>query len=396
MIKTKMYRTIQNIILGASLVFFLGACQKNKEDHNGHEDAKSESKKEYTCAMHPQIRSDKEGSCPICGMDLVLIDSSDENMDEDMDEHQGHEKSTMAEPAGKGRKESSTHESLGHNKMIPKGRTELKLSFNRQQMIGVKTDKVIMRTLSEVIKAPGRIAFDPELYTAQSEYLEALRQQRKVRKSPLREIRRSTSEMVRSSKTRLKVLGLGNDDIRALGKKGRVSDGLIVGTGSENLIYAEVFESDLSKIKKGQKVKIRASFIPGKALDGEVISVDQLIDPKTRSGKVRIKINKTDLSIRPEAFVMADIFVPLGKHVSVPVEAVFDTGKDIFVFIKKGKGKFEPRVISKIFETVDFVAILKGVDVGDEVVTSANFMIDSESRLKSVFKSSTQPSGHNH
>lgn len=382
MIKTKIHKTIQNIILGASLVFFLGACQKNEGAHDGHEGAKSESKKkEYTCAMHPQIRSDKEGSCPICGMDLVLIEDSDDDMDDMSDEE-------MAEHQG--------HENLSHNKMMPKGRSTLKLSFNRQQMIGVKTDKVIKRTLSEVIKAPGRIAFDPELYTAQSEYLEALRQQRKVRKSPLREIRRSTSEMVRSSRTRLKVLGLGSEEIKALGKKGRVSEGLIVGAGAENLIYAEVFESDLSKIKKGQKVKIRASFIPGKALDGEVISVDQLIDPKTRSGKVRIKINKTDLSIRPEAFVMADIFVPLGKHVSVPVEAVFDTGKDMFVFIKKGKGTFEPRVIFKIFETLDFVAILKGVDVGDEVVTSANFMIDSESRLKSVFKSSTQPFGHNH
>lgn len=334
--------------------------------------------------MHPQITSDKPGqSCSICGMDLVLA--------EDEGEHSGHNHDEHKEAT------NSDKPNISDQKMkMPKDRVGVSLSLDKQQVIGVKTDRVQKVDIFETIKAPGRIAFDPELYTAQSEYLEAIRQQRKVQNSPLKEIRRSTNEMVRSAKTRLQVLGLGEKEIKALASKGRVSDGLIVSGNNDNLIYADVFESDLSKIKPGQNVKITASFIDGKPLNGEVISVDQLIDPKTRAGKVRIKIDKTDLSIRPEAFVTVSISVPLGNHIAAPLESILDTGEDLFVFIKKGEGKFEPRKITKLFETDQYIAVIDGLSEGEEVVTSANFMMDSESRLKSVIRNAGSQSGHNH
>lgn len=364
-------------------IFFVGCT-----DHSNHKSNKNDSseisKKKYVCPMHPQINSDKPGQqCSICGMDLVLIEDEEKHKDHSHDEH----KSAT-------REESS--EKSDHVMKMPKDRVGVSLSFDKQQVIGVKTEKIQKLDIFETIKAPGRIAFDPELYTAQSEYLEAIRQQRKVRKSPLKEIRRSTNEMVRSAKTRLQVLGLGESQIKALASKGRVSDGLIVSGNNDNLIYADVFESDLSKIKPGQEVKIKASFIDGKPLDGEVVSVDQLIDPKTRTGKVRIKIAKTDLSIRPEAFVSVSISVPLGKHIAAPLESILDTGEDLFVFIKKDKGRFEPRKITKIFETDKYIAVVDGLHEGEEVVTSANFMLDSESRLKSVIRSAGNQSGHNH
>ena len=360
-----------------SFSFIIISCSK----HQGHEgsDASTSEKKisKYICPMHPQISSDKPNQkCSICGMDLVPAGE-----DDDESEHEDHSEYDSMKMDGK---EFSSDKPNQSSHMQPNDRATIKLKLDKQQIIGVKTDSVRRKTLFENIKAPGRIAFDPELYTAQSEYLEALRQQRKVKNSPLQDVRRSTDEMVRSSRTRLQVLGLGNTEIKALAKKGSVSDGLIVSGNNDNLIYADVFESDLAKIKPGQIVKIKASFIPGEPLKGEVVSVDQLIDPKTRSGKVRIKIDKTKLSIRPEAFVTVEIAVPLGNHISIPLEAILDTGKDLFVFVKKGRGKFEPRIITKIFETDDDVAVLKGLDVGDEVVTSANFMIDSESRLKAV------------
>jgi Cu(I)/Ag(I) efflux system membrane fusion protein len=322
-------------------------------------------------------------------MDLVPADEDGEDLEDE--DHSEHDHSSM-----KIKNDSSKQNADNTNHQQPNDRATVKLKLDKQQIIGVKTNSVKRKTLFENIKAPGRIAFDPELYTAQSEYLEALRQQRKVRNSPLADIRRSTDEMVRSSKTRLQVLGLGNSEIKTLAKKGRVSDGLIVSGNNDNLIYADVFESDLAKIKPGQKVKIRASFIPGEPLKGEVVSVDQLIDPKTRSGKVRIKIDETKLSIRPEAFVTVEISVPLGDHIAIPLEAILDTGKDIFVFVKQGKGKFEPRIITKLFETDEYIAVLNGLSVDEEVVTSANFMIDSESRLKAVIKGASSSSGHNH
>ena len=370
------------IVILSFAAFFVGCT-----DHSGHSSKESSkiTKKQYVCPMHPQISSDRPGQqCSICGMDLVLIEDEEEHKDHSHDEHKN------VTSSGKDSGEQD------HVMEMPKDRVSVSLSLDKQQVIGVKTEKIKKIDIFETIKAPGRIAFDPELYTAQSEYLEAIRQQRKVRNSPLKEIRRSTNEMVRSAKTRLQVLGLGESQIKALASKGKVSDGLIVSGNNDNLIYADFFESDLSKIKPGQEVKIKASFIDGKPLDGEVASVDQLIDPKTRTGKVRIKIDKTDLSIRPEAFVSVSISIPLGKHIAAPLESILDTGEDLFVFVKKGEGKFEPRKVTKIFETDKYIAVIKGLHEGEEVVTSANFMMDSESRLKSVIRSAGSQSGHNH
>ncbi len=371
------------IALLSFTILFVGCT-----DHSKHSAKKADSKitkkAKYVCPMHPQISSNKPGQqCSICGMDMVLIEDEEEHKDHSHNEHKSA-----------ARNESS--EKSDHIMKMPKDRVGVSLSLDKQQVIGVKTEKIQKLDIFETIKAPGRIAFDPDLYTAQSEYLEAIRQQRKVRNSPLKEIRRSTNEMVRSAKTRLQVLGLGENQIKALATKGRVSDGLIVSGNNDNLIYADIFESDLSKIKPGQEVKIKASFISGKPLLGEVVSVDQLIDPKTRTGKVRIKIDKTDLSIRPEAYVTVSISVPLGKHIAAPLESILDTGEDLFVFVKKGEGKFEPRKITKVFETDTYIAVLDGLHEGEVVVTSANFMMDSESRLKSVIRGAGSPSGHNH
>lgn len=371
------------IILLTSIIFFIG-CTDHGEHRNIAENSKSVKKAKYICPMHPQISSDKPGQqCSVCGMDMVLVEDEEKHKGHSHDEHQDNAK-----------KENS--DKKDHSMKMPNDRVGVSLSLDKQQVIGVKTEKINKIDIFETIKAPGRIAFDPELYTAQSEYLEAIRQQRKVRNSPLKEIRRSTNEMVRSAKTRLQVLGLGESQIKALATKGRVSDGLIVSGNNDNLIYADVFETDLSKIKPGQSVKIKASFIKGTPLHGEVTSVDQLIDPKTRTGKVRIKIDNTDLSIRPEAFVTVSISVPLGKHIAAPLESILDTGEDLFVFVKKDEGRFEPRKITKIFETDQYIAVLDGLHEGEVVVTSANFMMDSESRLKSVIRGAGKQSGHNH
>ena len=203
--------------------------------------------------------------------------------------------------------------------------------------------------------------------------------------------------MVKSSKIRLKVLGLSSEQINKIARKGNVSESLIVGgKKGENLIYADVFESDLSEIKPGQIVVVEGSFLGGQKLKGKVVSVDQVIDPKTRSGKVRISIEKTKASIRPEAFVNVSIAVPLGEHLAVSLESVLDTGRDLLVFVKQGDKKFEPRKIIKFFETDDYMAISSGLSAGEEVVTAANFLIDSESRLKSVIKSASETPAHNH
>lgn len=365
-------RAIVYVLLTFIAVFGISCTQ-----HSDHKESQEKNITKYICPMHPQISSDKPGQCSICGMNLVPFEE---------DNHEGHDHESN---------EKKDDKSVDNQS--PTGRSAIKLSLDKEQLIGVTTVVVKKMNLFKTVRAPGRIAFDPELYTAQSEYLEAVRQWKKVKNSPLKAVKKSTSEMIRSSEVRLQVMGLTQEQIKRLAKKGRVSDSLIVGdeTG-ENLIYADVYEADLSNIKQGQLVSVEGSFLEGKRLKGEVVSVDQVIDPKTRTGKVRIKIEKTKASIRPEAFVNVSISVPLGSNLAIPLESVLDTGRDLFVFVKLGEGRYEPRKITKLFETDESMAVLSGLKENEVVVSSGNFMLDSESRLNSVIKNVGKSQEHNH
>ncbi|MCB0422881.1 MAG: efflux RND transporter periplasmic adaptor subunit [Bdellovibrionales bacterium] len=368
------------VVLGIGGVWWLG---HSTGDHSVHQEGLQPNSEKYICPMHPQIISDKPGACPICGMDLVKSNEKNEPEEQNHDEHHGDR--------------SNQHLESHQDEMTvkPKERASVKLSLNKQQMIGVKVYEVQEKNLFKSIKSPGRMAFDPELYTAQSEYLEALRQWNRVKNSPIADVKENTRQMIKSSKIRLKVMGLSDDQIQNLTQKGFQSEGLLVG-GQDNIIYADVFEIDLPYIKENQSAQISANFLQGKTLPGKVISVDQVINPETRTAKVRIKLLKNDPSIRPESYVNATIFAPLGKHVAVPLEAIMDTGVDTYIFVKIGKGIFEPKKIRVVLETETEAAILGAIKPGDTVVVGANFLVDSESRLKSVIQGESDSSGgHN-
>ena len=359
------------IFVSVGSLWYLGSHHKtgkhlSSQDRQGNEQLPIKKVSQYICPMHPQITSHRTGPCPICGMNLVLVE-----------EEEGGEKLQNLES------------------QTPKGYANFKLSLRKQQMIGVKIAQVQKKKLFKSIRAPGRVAFDPELYAAQSEYLEALKQWQRVKNSPISDVRENTRQMIHSSNIRLKVLGLSESQIQSLARKGSQSEGLLLsGKGQDNWIYADIYEIDLPFIKKGLSAQITANFLQGKTLPGKVISVDQVISPETRTAKVRIQLLKQDPSIRSESYVNITILVPLGEHISVPLEAIVDTGRESFVFIKKGEGKFGPRRVDVILETDSEAAISGSVNIGDKVVVGGNFMLDSESRLKSVIQQ-VVPSGNN-
>lgn len=307
----------------------------------------------YTCPMHPQIRQDHPGQCPICGMNLVPV------------EDVSHD-------------ESSSETS-------PDTHAGFKLSAERRQMIGVKSKSVERKIVFKTIEASGRVAFDPELFTAQQEYFEALKQQQLVRQSPVSEAKQSANQMVNAARMRLRVLGLSEPEIDRLSKKGPNSL-LATQAGEDSWIYAEVYEMDLPYVKPGLEAEIFGSAFEGDSLKGKIVSVDRVLNPTTRTAKVRILVKDLHTKLRPETYVNVSIQSPLGEQIVVPFDAVFDTGKQAWVFVTDGEGSFEPRKISIKFRANDDVAIAHGLKEGEKIVTSANFLIDSESRLKGVQK----------
>lgn len=354
-----------------SLLNFVSCNKKTVDDPSTKTGALEPQKKSqiWTCPMHPQIKKDGPGTCPICGMNLVLAEGESE---------QGHEA-------------HQDHQMPSADK--PSGHAPFKLSMTRQQMIGVRVGTAEKRLLFKSIEAAGRVAFDPELYTAQNEYIEALKQQARVRESPIVDVKHSAARMVESAKLRLKVLGLSDQQIANLTESGVAGGSLLVPKPGETLwIYAEVFEMDLGSIRPGLEARVSGGSLDGQEISGKVASVDRVINPTTRTAKVRILISNTRAMLRPEAYVDVSIRAPLGEQVVVPFDAVLDTGKEAWVFVVKENGTFDPRLVTIRFRAGDEVAIESGVMAGEKIVTSANFLIDSESRLKGVLAAQSEGS----
>jgi membrane fusion protein, copper/silver efflux system len=332
-----------------------GSPKQNTSDSIGHKgQGQQDIEISYFCPMHPKMTSTQEGqSCPICGMDLVL---------------------------NEGEKDRSVK-----NDDFPTGRAPIELSSYRKQMIGLKLGKVERKALFKTIKAPGRAAFDPELYTAQAEYQQALRQFERVKTSSLNSVKKNVQRMLDSAKVRLKVLGLSDNQIDAVQTSTDISESLLIyKKGGQIWIYADIFEMDLRNIKPGQSVKMTASYLEGVILVGVVASTDQVINPKTRTAKVRIQIKNSPIKIRPESYLDVSIYVPQGEHLAIPYDAIVDTGEETFVFVNQGEGKIVPRKVHIKFRAGEQVAISEGLKEGDDIVVSGNFLVDSESQLKAT------------
>ena len=307
----------------------------------------------WTCAMHTQVHKDKPGQCPICGMTLVKIES---------------------EP-----------ETAATQSKMPDDHASFNPSAQKQEMIGVKTGIVEKRPLFKQIRASGRLAFDPDLYTAQNEYIEALKQMERVKDSSISDVKHSAERMVQSAKLRLKILGLSDRQISGLvGQESSDTNLLLNKPGQQVWVYADIYEMDLLYIQPGIAAEVTAGFLGGQTLPGKVVSVDRVINTASRTAKARILVQEAKTLLRPESYVDVTILAPMGEQVTVPFDAVFDTGKQAWVFVSNSQGNIEPRRVTIKFRAGDDVAIEQGLQGGESIVTSANFLIDSESRLRAV------------
>ncbi|MEK6646899.1 MAG: efflux RND transporter periplasmic adaptor subunit [Candidatus Firestonebacteria bacterium] len=346
---------ILSIIL--ALVVFVKIYKAKNIDHTGHEINSEKPKKQlYHCPMHPTYIADKPGDCPICGMKLVPMEQKEENIP-------------------------------SKDKLQVSGQADIIISSEKEQLIGMKTEIIKKRDLVFTIRASGRIAHDPELYNAIIEYQRTISTRDVIKKSnPSDEVLKQAESLLESSRIRLKHLGLSDTQIQEIKKDDSFPTNLIMvdSSGKTVWVYAQVYEYEIGLVKQGQSVEVTSIALPGKKFTGIIKAIDPYLDSETRSLRVRAEIHNIDGLLKPEMFVDTLIRVEFEGRIAIPEDAVLDTGVRKLVFVKKAEGKYEPREVVLGHEADGYYEVLSGVGLGDRVVTSANFLIDSESKLKSA------------
>ncbi len=347
-------------LLGAALggILVLQGCQKAAGPEGGEKSAAPAQAAKYYCPMHPAQTSDKPGDCPICNMRLVPVESG--TTPEEMQKHHG-------------------------------GQAAIHLTPDREQKIGVRTQAAEEIRLEAAIRASARVAHDPELYSALVEYDEALKGYREAKKSHWPDVRERSQALVDSSLLRLRKMGIGDDQARKIigGEKQR---SLLLGEGDSIWVYADIYAHEASLVKPGQEIEFTAQAVPGEKFAGRVVAVDQILNPETRTLRVRAQVANKGRALKPEMYANAVIRVDLGKKLAVPQEAVMDTGTRQLVFAKTGEGHYEPREVRIGQEAEGYFEVLSGLKAGELVVASAAFLIDSESKLKAALAGA----GHQH
>lgn len=254
--------------------------------------------------------------------------------------------------------------------------------------------------------------YSPDLVATQEEYLLALQSRKQLGESEIPEVAAGSKDLLEATRHRLHLWDIGEEHIRELERTKQVTKTLpihspISGTvirkevlqgahvepGEELYtiadlshiwILADIYEYELSFVKIGQKADVTLSYDPGTVLTGQLGFIYPTLDPKTRTAKVRFELDNADEKLKPDMYANVELRVNLGTRLAIPQEAVIESGQNQIVFLHLGGGKLEPRLIKTGVKTGEWSEVLTGLKEGDHIVTSANFLIDSESRLKSV------------
>ncbi|HET9239913.1 MAG TPA: efflux RND transporter periplasmic adaptor subunit [Oligoflexus sp.] len=271
------------------------------------------------------------------------------------------------------------------NSSTVEGRASFPLSPDNQQIIGVTTATVSRQPMSRDIRATGRVAYDPELFAAIEEYRQALLAKQQLKNSSYEGFVEQSSALVKSSETRLKLLGLTDEQIRQLARGGSQAINLILPQGKV-WIYAEVFEYEVTGLKPGQKIEAEAPSIPGEVFRGTISSISPVLNAPTRTIRVRAEVPDPKGLLRPDTYLNVRILTSLGEQLAVPDTAVLFSNNQAYVFVKDAGERFHPRAVQLGAKVKDYYEVKDGLEEGEVVVTAANFLLDSESRLQAVIQ----------
>jgi Cu(I)/Ag(I) efflux system membrane fusion protein len=380
---------------------------------------------QYTCPMHPEVVSDTPGKCPKCGMDLELV----------------------KEKTGASAEQSQqTMANMGSAPV--QGLVPVTIEPQRLQLIGVRTGVVARRSLSGSLRIVGFIApdesrvanvhvrfsgwvkglnvdqtgqlvkagekllsvYSQDLYQAEQDFI--LTRDGAARVSGNGSSPETGGELVDASRQRLALLGVPADELARLETAAvpslelpvlspysgyvlekNVFDGQYIGPG-QNLftiadlsrvwVLAEVYENDLSRIQVGESVRMTTTAYPNESFEGSVAFIYPTVSEQTRTLRLRVEIANPSLRLRPGMYAEVELDGQGDAVLAVPSDAVMDDGTRQYAFAVRNGIHFEPRLLQTGRSSDDWIEIISGLAEGEQVVTSANFLIDSESRLKAA------------
>lgn len=279
-------------------------------------------------------------------------------------------------------------------------------------------EKLYVNFVGESVKK-GQPLFDiysPELVAAQEEYLLAVKQSENLSDSRYSSVQENAAGLLKAARRRLQYWDLSAGQIGRLTKNRKVEKSLTVYSPATGVVIrkepfdghfakagmhqyeiadlsriwvdVEVYEYELPFIRQGMSVDMELSYLPGNRFEGTVLFIYPFLNPETRTAKLRLAFDNQEGLLKPDMY--ANVFLESiidPDALVIPQEAVIDSGIRKIVFIAKDEGKFEPREIKLGHEGMDnLFQVLGGLSAGERVVTSAQFMLDSESRLREAIQ----------
>lgn len=427
------------------LSLFTISCQKEQAfketDHSKHEHQSEESY--YTCSMHPQVRESKPGKCPICHMNLTKVSVEKEQSKPlkvkkiwacSSDHSLTSESKTICPLDGEEMIEISLEGEVTQPQVNLSASQIAHFDarvFEVQQMkmnkevlllgqvvqaqqkesniplrIDGRVEKVLVKSEGEFIRRGQAVVeiYSPTLISAGEEYIIAAKG---VQKNPSS---RDFKELLKQSEERLMNWGVTEEQRNRWVKSGEVEQSITVyspvsgivtkryavtgryfkeGQGLFDLVdlssvwvELDVYELDSALVSHGQRIEMRFSALPGVVKDGELDFVSPVIDPKTRTLKVRATIDNASGELKLGMVVDARLAVEFpGERTVIPRSAVVDTGKKQIAWVKTGERSFEAKLLKLGVVAGDYVEVLSGLSMGDKVVERGNFLLDAQAQL---------------
>ena len=350
----------------------------------------------YTCSMHPSVKLTRDGSCPICGMDLLPVMKQGK-----------HDAGVISISDKKRQLIGVTSENVEKRVFIKTIRAAGKISYDESRLteITLKYDAWVETLEVDDIGQPineGDSLFNiysPELISAQQEYLAAFQ---------------GGEEYKTAAAERLKLWGVNTQQLNELHERGKifiklpvlspvpgvvVSKNIIQGTVvksgrpllriadlSKVWLEASIYQSDLPWIKEGEEVVITVGDLPNYQWKSIIKRVDPFINPQTYTAGVRLEIDNKDGLLRPNMYATAHINVDMGERLLISESAVIFSENKRIVFLDLGNGRLKPTSIKTGLQNGKFIEVVSGLKAGDKIASSGHFLIASESKLKSGLK----------